>query len=376
MENTRNNSRTYTPSVDPTGLRLLLQQLVDIYSPTGKEEDILEFVHGYLTRRGLPVVRQAVDDHRYNLLVLPPDTDAPVVFVGHLDTVAAYDLEDYEYREEDQVVYGLGTADMKSGCAALIEEYLSVWETGAARIPAALALVVGEEEDGDGAEALIKEYHFPWAIIAEPTDLEVCLSHYGYVELQLVTKGKRMHASLANRDQNPIEAMLRLLLEFSTYAGETRAGLIYNIRDLYSPPAGFVVPDQCEVWIDLHLPPDAPIGEITMELEEIVQGYRERVRQLDITLRFTTIQAGYEIPEKGPLVKILKDLYRDNAYPWISQAFRSHSDASTLWEAGIKPIILGPGQLTSAHAPDESVVFEDVVKAANLYAALMAALGT
>ena len=195
MVNTRDNSRKHVPSVHPRGLRLLLQQLVDIYSPTGKEEDILEFVHEYLAKRELPVIRQAVDDNRYNLLVLPPDTDALVVFVGHLDTVAAYDLEEYEYREENQVVYGLGTADMKSGCAALIEAFLSVWETGASGIPAALALVVGEEEDGDGAEALVREYHFPWAVIAEPTDLQVCLSHYGYVELQLLTKGKRMHAS-------------------------------------------------------------------------------------------------------------------------------------------------------------------------------------
>ena len=68
----------------------------------------------------------------------------------------------------------------------------------------ALALVVGEEEDGDGAVALGREFHFPWAIVGEPTNLQPCLSHYGYLEVQITTRGRRMHASLANKGQNPL----------------------------------------------------------------------------------------------------------------------------------------------------------------------------
>ena len=42
--------------INPQRLRKLLQKLIDIYSPSGKEEDILDFVKGYLKRRDLSVI--------------------------------------------------------------------------------------------------------------------------------------------------------------------------------------------------------------------------------------------------------------------------------------------------------------------------------
>lgn len=358
-------------AIQPKKLQKLQQDLIDIYSPSGKEKEILDFVYEYLKRHDLPVACQAVDDSRYNLLVIPQEAEVEFALVGHLDTVEAFELENYCYKKKGDTVSGLGSADMKSGCAAMIESYLTAWKEKPSQVPAALALVVGEEEEGDGAMQLVKEYHFPWAIIGEPTDLRPCLSHYGYVELQIMIHGKRIHASLSNRKQNPVEAMLRLLIEFSNYMEDKRIGLVYNIRDIFSPPAGFIVPDRCEVWIDTHLPHRSPIGEVTMELEEIIKKNQQNNPYLDMTLRFTAIHAGYDIPERGPLVKALIELYNHHSLPWETQSFRSHSDANILWEAGIKPIILGPGQLDQAHAPDESVSFEQVYLAAKIYHDLM-----
>jgi len=376
MKKTTKTDTIPESAIQPERVRKLLEHLINIYSPSGKEEEILQYLYGYLKKQGLPIIRQEVDDSRYNLVVVPPDREIQFALIGHLDTVVAYDLEDYGYQKDGDTVSGLGSADMKSGCAAMVEAYLSAWKTMSTRLPVALALVVGEEEDGDGAQALVGDYHFPWAIIGEPTALQPCLSHYGYVEIQVLTGGRRKHASLANKEQNPVEAMLRLLLEFSNYMEKKRPDLIYNIRDIFSPPAGFVVPDRCEVWIDTHLPPDAPIGEITIEMEEMIEKQRKKNQQLDVALRFTTIHAGYDIPGKGPVVEVLKELYTSHSLTWKPHAFRSHSDASILWEAGIKPIMLGPGELEQAHAPEESVSFSHVITAARLYLDLLMSLGS
>jgi len=51
-------------------------------------------------------------------------------------------------------------------------------------------------------------------------------------------------------------------------------------------------------------------------------------------------------------------------------AFRSHSDGNLFFAAGVKPLILGPGSLETAHTPDEQVEFNDVFNAARVYAAL------
>jgi len=88
-------------------LKNLLKELVNIYSPSGKEEEILEYTEQYLKNQGLPVIRQQVDENRYNLLVLPEDENVDLCFVGHLDTVTAYDLDDFGFYEEEGKIYGL-----------------------------------------------------------------------------------------------------------------------------------------------------------------------------------------------------------------------------------------------------------------------------
>ena len=363
-----------TAAVDRYRLQEFLRGLVDIYSPSGKEEEALEFVCGHLEKHGLNVSRQSVEDNRYNIVVMPAVAEPVVAFVGHLDTVSAYDLEDYGYKSDGDIVEGLGAADMKGGCAAMVEAFIALNKFSDREAPAALCLVVGEEEEGDGAERLVAEYHFPWAIIGEPTDLRVCMSCYGYLEMQIQTNGKRLHASLADAGRNPIEALLRLILQISQYVGNKRPELVYNVRDLYSSQAGYAVPDRCEVWLDFHAPPAAPIGEITMELEELVDREQDAHSFVEFDFRIATIDSGYELPGRGPVAKALKKTFEKRGLPWEPQAFKSHSDANRLWAAGIRPILLGPGQLEKAHAPDESVSFTQIIEAAVIYLDLLSSL--
>ena len=357
-------------------LRRLLHRLIDIYSPSGKEEEVCDYLFTYLKRHGLSVLRQPVAGDRYNLLILPPNKDPLLVLIGHVDTVMAYELEGFGYGEQEDLVTGLGAADMKGGCAAMIEAYLSFVETAGEWPPVALALVVGEEEEGDGAQRLVKEYHFPWALIGEPTDLQPCLSHYGYMEIHFTTRGRRRHASLAHLGQNAIATMLRLVLKLSQYLENQRPEVVYNIRELSSTRAGFAVPDRCDTWLDLHLPPTSPIAEITLEIDEILLCEHQEDPALNCSLRFLTVHSGYELPHKGQVVEALKTTYANHSLNWNPQAFRSHSDANLLWAAGVKPILMGPGQLEKAHAPDEAVSFEQVVKAAQLYLDLLLSLSS
>ena len=359
--------------IDTQRLRQNLHKLIDIYSPSGKEEEIVEYLHGYLECRGLPVLRQPVDDKRHNLLLVPPDADVQLALVGHLDTVAAYDLDEYEYREGEGLITGLGASDMKGGCAAMIEAFVCHYEQASSGISTALALVVGEEEDGDGAERLAEGFHFPWVIIGEPTSLYPCLSQYSYLEINLGVAGKRMHASLANKAQNPIEAMLHLIQRISDYLINKRPESVYNIRDFFSSQASFSVPDRCNAWIDVHLPPEAPMGEIIIELEDIIVQEQQSHRELNVSLKFDTVDAGYALPEKGAVIESLKGVYEKHFLPWTPQPFRSHSDANHLWAAGMKPILLGCGNLDKAHAPDESVPFDQVSLAAEIYLGLLIA---
>jgi len=336
----------------------------------------LGFLQGYLKSRGLPVKRQEVDQHRHNLVVVPENQEIRLSFLGHVDTVTAYDLDHFACEENQDRIQGLGAADMKSGCAAMIESFVAFVEHQGCLPPAALALVVGEEEEGDGAERLVEDYHFPWAIIGEPTELRPCLSHYGYLEIQLRTRGMRKHASLASRRENAVEIMLHLVIEIVGYLEEKRPEIVCNIRDLFSAGSGFVVQEHCEAWLDLHIPPTVSPGEIVGDMEEIFLNHRERSSGIEGDFRTLTIDAGYELPGKGPAVSTLRAILESRGSEWKPEVFRSHSDANRIWAAGIKPILLGPGRLEQAHAPNEFVSFQEVCRAAEIYLDILSAVVT
>lgn len=354
--------------IQPDRLRNLLRDLVNIYSPSGKEEEVLEYTYNYLKRHGLKAIRQEVDENRYNLMVLPETRgEIELCFVGHLDTVTAYDLDDYGFREEGEEAFGLGTADMKAGCAAMMEAFTVLVERGKDFPPVSLALVVDEEEDNRGAKILVSKYRFPWAVVGEPTNLVPCLGHYSYLEVLLRTQGKRAHSAMPELGQNAIEAMLKLLLQITDYATSGRYGLVYNVRELSGFTGGFVVPDICEAWLDLHLPPNASIDTLKTELEQLMEAARKNISDLDASLKFEDTYPGYQISPDGMPVKKLKETYKRFSIPWKPQDFRSHSDGNVLWAAGVSPVILGPGRLEAAHTPEESVSLGQVVQAAQIY---------
>ncbi len=361
------------PLIQPARLKRLLRRMVDIYSPSGKEEEILDFLWSYCRRRGLPVLRQEVDERRYNLLLVPPDREPKLALVGHLDTVAAYDLDRFGFEQRGQRAWGLGTADMKGGCAAMLEAFTVVWEEMGSRAAACVLLVVGEEEEGDGARVLVEDFHCPWALIGEPTELKACLGQYGYLEMQLSTQGKRVHASLARQVKSPVEAMLEIISGLTRHLGEKKPEVVYNIRDLFSSPCGFAVPERCEAWLDFHMPPELPAGSLMAELEDMISRLKEELK-LEALVRFTTVHGGYRVVERGPVLEALRNICQRQGIPWEPGPFPSHSDASLLWGAGIQTILLGPGSLEQAHSPQEWVYLEQVHKAAEIYLELMRAI--
>ena len=342
--------------------------MVDIYSPPGKEEEITSFIYRYLRKHHLKVIKQKVDMQRHNLILMPRERDEiEVCFVGHLDTVTAYDLDDYRFSENGDIISGLGTADMKAGCAAMIEAFTVLGEMGEPLPPVGLALVVDEEENNEGARELIGEYDFPWAVIGEPTNMIPCLNHYSYMEVLLRTRGKRAHSAMPEYGQNAIESMLRLLLKIVEYAKTASQRPVCNISELSSFPGGFIVADICEAWLDLHLPPESRIDTMKTELQQLIEDMKAELPELNADLRFEDTYSGYQISRERPVVEKLRKVYEGLSMPWEFQDFRSHSDGNILWSAGVNPIILGPGLLEAAHTPEEAVSFKQVVQAAEVY---------
>lgn len=361
-------------AINPDRLRKTFLEMLDIYSPSGKEEDIQIYLEELLSRAGFRVERQEVDVDRYNLRVTMGSGEPRLYLVGHVDTVPAWDLDEVGPEQEDGTIRGLGSADMKGGCAAMVEVWLALAEAlePAARPSVGLLLVVGEEENGDGSATFLQSSTPPWVVIGEPTSLAAKFSHYGYLEAGFVTRGIRSHSSLPELGHNAVESMLRVLLLLGNdpLFNRAKSEIVYSIREMRSSQAGFVVPDRCETWIDLHLPPDHDPTLLQEAIRRVVSGLDRSIPGLDLDVSFDFASAGYNLGTDNPLAQILREVYPKLGLTLQMDPFRSHSDGNLFFAAGVKPLILGPGSLETAHTPDERVVFEEVSGAARIYAAL------
>ena len=362
-------------AIKPDRLRKTFLDLLAIYSPSGKEKDIQLYLEALLSRAGFAVERQEVEKERYNLRVTMGRGEPQLYLVGHVDTVPAWDLEAFGAEEEGDIIRGLGTADMKGGCAAMVEAWLALADAlqPIERPPVGLLLVVGEEENGDGSATFLETCRPPpWAVIGEPTGLTACFAHYGYLEAGFVTIGRRSHSSLPELGHNAVESMLRVLLHLwqDLMLDWEKSEIVYSIREMSSSRAGFVVPDRCETWIDLHLQPDKDPALLQEAIRRIASTADRFIPGLDLHIDFDFASSGYNLGTDNPLAHVLPAIYRSLGLPLRLDAFRSHSDGNLFFAAGTKPIILGPGALETAHTPEEQVIFSEVSAAANIYAAL------
>ena len=362
--------------IDRKRLYSLLKNLVDIYSPSGKEEEITEWLSGYLTSLAgnfFEIRREPVDSFRENIMLCKKGTNPDFLFLGHIDTVPAFDIENYGFAEKNDLCSGLGTADMKGGCAAMVEAFIAAAESDSFPDNAMLALVAGEEESGDGTKAFLERHDFRHAIIAEPTSLVPCLEHYSYVEMVLRVYGYRKHAAVADRESGAIRNMLKFLLELENRI-DSEPETILNIRDLHSSESGFAVPDQCMASLDFHFPPDSDAERYSRGVKTFAEEFFASFPLSKHEIDFPTVADGYTISEDKTPAGVIRKVFDKLDIEWKPGSFKSHSDANLLAAKGIMPVILGPGQLSSAHTVDEAVLFSEVEKSSNIFLEILSAI--
>jgi acetylornithine deacetylase len=357
----------------------LLTDAVEQYSPSYAEEPAMQVFATRLKECGIHYVRQTLPsgsgpaaDTRANLIIEIGPQPSALMWVGHVDTVPLIDEEEQRLHREGDILHGLGSADMKSGCAAIVEAVIAVVRSG---VPLArgltVALVVGEEEYGDGSEALLEWRTAPLTVIGEPTGLVPCVDHYGYYECLLTANGARAHAALPEMGASAIHAMLAWMQQLLESGAEEALGLTFNPREIRGGAGLFMVAQQCEAAIDIHAPPAVEQRVI----EELIEQARNKAQATHprCELQFENLYwaNGYAHAPDEPLLGPLRQAFQTTGLDWSPAAFRSHSDGSLFHQKGSIPVICGPGRLEVAHTRHEHVSLQETLDAARLYAAMI-----
>jgi acetylornithine deacetylase/succinyl-diaminopimelate desuccinylase-like protein len=271
-----------------------------------------------------------------------------VVYSGHLDTVVMGEWDMEQGTEKEGKLYGRGSSDMKSGCAAMIAAAENLKD----EIPFSLAFTTDEEIGMKGAEALARLpplQNAPMIVIGEPTGLQVGTGEKGVLWLEGTVQGKPSHGSMPWIGENAILAMIDHLKSITPYTD--KEGMTINIGLIEGGRQINVTADNCTVQFDVRYPP-------SMTREEVIETMETRT---SLSLKKMYHLSPISIDPSEPRVNLLTELSLGMCTCYYATEAIKYTPTPT--------VILGPGEMEMAHQKNEYVYTWQIEKAVDIYTA-------
>ena len=356
----------------------LLARLIEIESinpalvPGGSgEAQIAAFAAGWLEGRGLAARVDEVVPGRANAIATAPGKGdgRSLLLCAHVDTVGVEGMQaPFDPRVDGDRMHGRGSFDMKGGVTAVMAAAAAVADAGL-RGDVIVALVCDEEHESIGAERVAREITADAAIVTEPTDLEVCVAHKGFVWLDVETAGVAAHGSRPDLGVDAIAAMGGVLVGLSRLGSQLAGSRPHPLLGTGSVHASVIeggqelssYPERCLLQIERRTVPGETLADVERQIAEIAGGAR---------VRSTFERAPFEVATDAPIV----DAVRRHAVTVLGRepATIGHAawmDAAVLSAAGIPTVVFGPSG-AGAHAVEEWVDVSSVERCAEVLEAV------
>jgi len=348
-------------------------------SDSCRELEIADYYQARMDQLGMHTSRRDVVKDRPNVFGLIKGTGKGpcIMLAGHLDTVGidGYD-NPFDPKILDHKIYGRGSCDMKAGLAAYIEVARIILENDVELAGDLLIAGIADEEHSMlGSEEIRRNGPIPdFAIVGEPTELEVCHAHKGQLCMHIRTYGRACHSSVPEQGVNAIIHMAHVIDAFADYNDELKSRPPHPIcgHGRFSPGVirggdiASSVPDYCELEIDRRTLVDE-------SLEQVVSEYRQRLDALVVQVpafrydigKPTIVTPALDTPADSPVVQHIATAFSRTMqrHPEFAP-FTGSTDAPNLL---CPAVICGPGSIRQAHTTDEYVEIDQVTNAAGIY---------
>lgn len=263
----------------------LAQRLIRIPSmnPPGNEDQIADFVQGFLEDAGIESVRIPLEKGRSSIVArIPGKNSGSIVLCGHLDTVRAdaaeWHIPPFSGEIRDDRLYGLGAADMKSGVAVILQIARELVRQGITpEQDIVLALTADEEHAYRGAATIAESGlidNAKFLLILEPTGGKGYIGQKGELWVEATFTGKAAHGSVPEFGVNTILPAARFCTdlskassEFPAVSGRGRTSL--NIGKIDGGTQVNIVPAQTVVRIDSRTVSQAARDEVLGAIERL-----------------------------------------------------------------------------------------------------------
>lgn len=292
-----------------------------------------------------------------NLLATRGHTN--LVFNCHLDTVPAdpaWTHNPLTLTVDPTVAVGLGACDIKGAAACLL--------SAAEQTDAPLAILLTSDEEA-GDSTCIKHFiannpHYDTAIVCEPTDTKAVSVHRGIETYELHFSGLATHSSQPTaHDDN---ALHHAAVWAACAIDYTHATLPDNLR------------------FNIGIINGGVKTNIAASSATVRFGIRQHA-STDVSATIAHLLSLLPDPDRAKLVACFSAPPLDAGSEGEALMHRfglSAAEPVDFWTeaalfsaAGLTSIVLGPGNISQAHTPDEAVPIEDLTKATLIYTTII-----
>ncbi|HWB90802.1 MAG TPA: M20 family metallo-hydrolase [Puia sp.] len=348
------NSELYTEAVG------LLKRLIAQPSLSKEEDKTAEIIAGYLGSRG-------VEAHRLQNNVWASnkhfDPAKPTILLNsHHDTVKPnkdYTLDPYAPLEKDGKLFGLGSNDAGGCLVSLIATFIHFFEATGLSHNLILAASAEEEISGhNGIELLLPTLgKIEWAIVGEPTKMQLAVAEKGLLVLDCVSHGRAGHAA-REEGENAIYKALKDIDWFHTYRAPKVSDLLGPVKMSVTVidtdnRAHNVVPPQCHFVVDVR------VNECYTfeELLDIIRGAVDcEVTPRSLRMRSSGIALDHPVVVSG--IRLGRTCYGSP----------TTSDKALMPFPALKT---GPGDSARSHTADEFIYLEEIAEGIRGYIDLL-----
>ncbi len=347
----------------------LLQSMLGIYSPSGSEERLANFLQEHMSGRGFKVRRDKVRN-----VIGELGEDGPrILLCGHMDTVPG----EIPVRIEGDFLYGRGSVDAKSSLAAMITGSSLAIERCSLPFRITVAGVVEEETSSAGAKALIGSGDsYDLAVFGEPSGAtNIIIGYKGSLQIHVTCMTRGGHSASPWLSRNSYEEAFEFWRNFKNALIENDSASKFSavtgcVTSAIAGEAANNIPSQASLVIDVRIPPSIKAEEMTSRIEEFAQYYQKEHE--GVYLSITTEDPTEAFLGSGDSMAV-------RAFRWAirkttgSQALlvkkTGTSDMNLFAESKYIPMIAyGPGDSGLDHTENERISIGEYLSSVEVYA--------
>jgi len=372
----------------------LLSTLVslDSINPMGRpyekdqpvERSVIEFIetlfHEHRSRAMLR--RQPCSPaHESLILTVSGQSDNSIaLFESHIDTVPADEWSDRALNPvvTEEKLTGRGACDDKGSLAAMIVALLEILEEEIVPPRTIELLCAGDEEH---AQTGIRCYvdncpkSIEFAVFGEPTKLSPVVQHKGTMRWDITVHGRSAHTSRPELGVNAVLSMTDVISALQSYQNRLQtswtnpfmSGPMITVTTIQGGRTRNAIPDECTIAVDFRFLPGM---DPTAERETLI----EYLRTLDCKITHGPLQLmtpPLSTDPELPFCREVESICRRTVSDDVRLSGEPYgTDAS--WVSHLCPaIVLGPGDISSAHAVDEYISLVELTQAVEVYKSIM-----